>query len=313
MKTSPEEVLRLLRRHSRLDIVAVSPTGRGESGSAYTATDANGQVSIVKVVPVSGASGDELRRDGEGVVRELDAVTSALRGRGYPAARLRESGAGDGIAYWVQELLPGAPFDALERTARLALIERLLPGLFRLNDAQAGLGTDGLRLASLLRRTMTVGGDGYCVHATLRDDPRARGLYPVVRAITDRYLPDIPDGADYVHYDFNTANILSDGAEVTGVVDMNPPVVSGDRAFDLATLLFYVYDHDGLRAALRGRLLALAGTGAAAVYLAHMVLRQVDWSLRHDQDAAGTELHLRLGRMVANDIGAAGWPGQATA
>jgi hypothetical protein len=293
----------MLRRHSRLDIAALSPTDRGQSGNAFTVTDRSGLVSIVKIMPGSGESGDGLRREGDGVVRELDAVTRALRGRGYPAARLRESGHGDGIAFWVQELLPGSPFDARERTARLALIARLLPELLRLNDAQASLGTGRVRLADLLRTTLTVGGDGYCVHATLRDDPRARGMLPVVRATADRHLADIPDGGDYVHYDFNTANILSDGTSITGVIDMNPPVISGDRAFDLATLLFYIYDHDGLRAALRGRLLELAGPGAAAVYLAHMVLRQVDWSLRHDQGGAATDLHLRLGRMVVNDLG----------
>ena len=30
-------------------------------------------------------------------------------------------------------------------------------------------------------------------------------------------------------------------------IDVNPPVLAGDRAFDLATLLFYCYDHDGVR------------------------------------------------------------------
>ena len=27
-------------------------------------------------------------------------------------------------------------------------------------------------------------------------------------------------------------------------MDINPPPLAGDRAFDLATLVFYVYDHD---------------------------------------------------------------------
>lgn len=87
------------------------------------------------------------------------------------------------------------------------------------------------------------------------------------------------------------------------MIDINPPVLAGDRAFDLATLLFYHYDHDQIRDLLRARLLDLAGPRAAAAYLAHMVLRQVDWSLRHHPAAPTTRRHLRLARLVTDDIG----------
>ena len=86
------------------------------------------------------------------------------------------------------------------------------------------------------------------------------------------------------------------------MIDINPPVLAGDRAFDLATLLFYLYDHDGIRARLRARLLELTDPRAARAYLAHMVLRQVDWSLRHHPEAPATRRHLRLARLVAADI-----------
>ena len=61
------------------------------------------------------------------------------------------------------------------------------------------------------------------------------------------------------------------------MIDVNPPVLTGDRAFDLATLLFYLYDQDDIRDLLRARLMDLASPQAASAYLAHMVLRQVDW------------------------------------
>jgi hypothetical protein len=86
------------------------------------------------------------------------------------------------------------------------------------------------------------------------------------------------------------------------VIDINPPVLAGDGAFDLATLLFYLYDHDGIRDLLRARLLELAGPQAARAYLAHMVLRQVDWSLRHHPTAPATQRHLSLARLVTADI-----------
>ena len=77
---------------------------------------------------------------------------------------------------------------------------------------------------------------------------------------------------------------------------------STDRALDLATLLFYLYDHDDIRDLPRARLLELAGSQAARAYLAHMVLRQVDWSLRHHPAAAITRRHLGLARLVMSDI-----------
>jgi hypothetical protein len=86
------------------------------------------------------------------------------------------------------------------------------------------------------------------------------------------------------------------------VIDINPPVLAGDRALDLATLLFYRYDHDDIRDLLRARLLELAGPQAARAYLAHMVLRQVDWSLRHHPAAPATQRHLGLARLVTADI-----------
>ena len=109
-----------------------------------------------------------------------------------------------------------------------------------------------------------------------------------MRRIGEACSPAIPAADDFVHYDFTLANLLSDGTAITGVIDVNPPVLAGDRAFDLATLLFYLYDQDDIRDPLRARLLELAGPQAARAYLAHMVLRQVDWSLRFHPEAAAT-------------------------
>jgi hypothetical protein len=87
------------------------------------------------------------------------------------------------------------------------------------------------------------------------------------------------------------------------VVDLNPPPVHGDRAFDLATLAFYVYDAGELRRPILARLSSLASWAAVRAYLAHMVLRQVEWSVRHYPRALATRHHLRLARLVLADIG----------
>ena len=80
--------------------------------------------------------------------------------------------------------------------------------------------------------------------------------------------------------------------------DINPPPVHGDRAFDLATLAFYVYDAGELRRPVLARLASLASRAAVRAYLAHMVLRQVEWSARHYPAAPATRHHLRLARLV---------------
>jgi aminoglycoside phosphotransferase (APT) family kinase protein len=143
----------------------------------------------------------------------------------------------------------------------------------------------------------------YCLHSTLQARPDTRGLLRVVRRIGDRYGPAIPAADDFVHYDFTPANLLTDGAAVTAVIAINPPVLAGDRAFDLATLLFCRYGHDDIRDLLRARLLDLAGPQTARACLAHMVLRQVDWSLRHHPTAPATQRHLGLARLITADIG----------
>ncbi len=75
------------------------------------------------------------------------------------------------------------------------------------------------------------------------------------------------------------------------MIDINPPVLVGDRAFDLVTLLFYSYDHEQARDLLTARLSEPASPRAASAYLAHLILRQVDWSLRHHPDAPATRRH----------------------
>jgi aminoglycoside phosphotransferase (APT) family kinase protein len=125
----------------------------------------------------------------------------------------------------------------------------------------------------------------------------------MLRRIGDRCGPAIPDGEDFVHYDFTLANLLSDATAITGVIDINPPILTGDRAFDLATLLFYHYDHHEIRDSLGARLLDLAGPRTTRAYLAHMALRQVDWSLRYHPAATATQRHLRLARIIITNIG----------
>jgi Ser/Thr protein kinase RdoA (MazF antagonist) len=262
---------------------------------AFWATDRAGDISVLKIMP-------DATPEAVGHLRALDAVQARLRDRGYPAPRFAAIGQIPGLVFWVQQRLPGSAVDRGLRAPDPTALTGMLPELFRLNDAQAGLGTGPRRWQGLLAQTLTTGGSGYCLHTTLQQSPATRDLLPVLRRIGDRCCDAIPAGDDFVHYDFTLANLLSDGTAITGVIDINPPVLAGDRAFDLATLLFYLYDHQDIASLLRARLLDLAGPRAARAYLAHMVLRQVDWSLRHHPAAAATRRHLRLAKIITTDI-----------
>jgi aminoglycoside phosphotransferase (APT) family kinase protein len=291
-------LLRLLREHGGLeDLAAVRPASGGESHSTFWATDRSGAVSVLKILPGAGP-------DAVAQLRALDAAVGRLRHRGYPAPRILAIGQVPGLVFWTQQRLTGLPLDRRSAdVGRAAVLAPLLPEVFRLNNAQAGLGDRGPGWRDLIARTLTVGGDGYCVHATLQARPDTREMLRTLRWIGDRCCAAIPNGADYVHYDFTPANLLSDGRSITGVIDLNPPALAGDRAFDVATLLFYGYDYDDLRRPLSARLLELTNSRAARAYLAHMVLRQVEWSLRHYPGAAATRHHLRLAGLVMSDIG----------
>jgi hypothetical protein len=280
----PDELRLVLREQAGLDLAALVLADGGESASTFWATGRDGTVSVLKTGP--GAAGDSLGRLGE--------LVTGLRRRGYPAARLLACGLVAGRTFWLQERLPGT---VLSRVPGW-----LLPEVFRLNDAQAGLGNGTRQLPALITETLTTGGDGYCVHATLEAQPGTRDLLAVIRQTAGRCLAAIPERNDFVHYDFTPANLLTTGTSISGVIDINPPAITGDRAFDLATMLFYLYDHDGIREPLRARALELTSQPALHAYLAHMMHRQTDWSLRHHPGTRTTARHLHLARLVAADL-----------
>jgi aminoglycoside phosphotransferase (APT) family kinase protein len=284
-----------VREQAGLDLVSLRPAG-GESGAAFWARERGGATWMLKIAPGPAA----------GVADALDAlqaVTGRLRDRGYPAPRVRATGQAAGSAFWITERLPGRVLSGAGGTPGYAAVSRLLPELFRLNDAQAGLGAGGSAFRDLITRTLVTGGDGYCLHSTLAARPDTRELLAALRRIGEICGPAVPPGADFTHFDFQFMNLLSDGRAITGVVDVNPPPVHGDRAFDLATLAFYVYDASELRRPILARLSSLASRAAVRAYLAHMVLRQVEWSVRHYPAAPATRHHLHLARLVLSDIG----------
>jgi aminoglycoside phosphotransferase (APT) family kinase protein len=110
-----------------------------------------------------------------------------------------------------------------------------------------------------------------------------------------------------MHFDFTAPNTLAADGVVTGVIDWEG-TVTGDRAFDLVTQSLYAY-----QSARRDRLLdaarARTAPGAIQLYAAHMVLRQVDWTIRHHEPLVA-EFFTQLGVDLLGAVGAA--PDQPT-
>jgi Phosphotransferase enzyme family len=259
-------------------VVGVEFIGRlahGEGTGAYEVRTGDGTRAVLKLY-----TGDVLD------LGSPPGLTEALRARGYPAPATLETGAVGGTVYEIQELAPGAPVENLPAA--------LVPNVLELIALQRDVGSTGRRpWVDDMVTSVLDGRTGYCEHAAMAaHSDRTRDLLDRLRRIADGARNVQVPHTDVVHFDFSPYNILASGDRITAVVDWNG-ATSGDAAFDLVTLASYTYDF-----AVRDELLAAAAAstdpGALALYAAHMVLRQVDWSLRHD-DAGTVEWFLGIG------------------
>ena len=107
---------------------------------------------------------------------------------------------------------------------------------------------------------------------------------------------------DIVHYDCSPANVLASATSITGVIDWDG-WCAGDRMFDVATMLFYSYADVAVRTCLWQTILKYSGPEAGAVYLGHLIHRQVDWSIRY-HSAKAIEHWLRISAAILGDLAA---------
>ncbi len=75
----------------------------------------------------------------------------------------------------------------------------------------------------------------------------------------------------------------------------------GAFAFDIATLLFYSYDNLVVRELLWRAVLQRGSLNLLRLYFAHLILRQVDWSLRY-HDQATSERFISRGWALLQEI-----------
>jgi len=206
-------------------------------------------------------------------------TTGVLRAVGYPAPRY----VAWGDDYHVQEELPCRPAGDWG-AASPAVTTRLL----ELNELQAGRAVEHTTSwRDDIVASVVAGYSDYAVVATLESHSDAsRELLRLCIRAAERHAADLPDASDIVHWDYTLANVLVDGESVTGVIDWDG-TRSGDRLFDVATLLYYAR---GETPEIERYVVDRIGGEGLAVYLAHMALRQTDWSLRHHGSAAGRQV-----------------------
>lgn len=242
-------------------------TGLGESGTTYFASDAAGEQFVFKF---------EIGKEFE--PERAAELTRRLLEVGYPAPRYRLFGEAMGLKYSIQTRMPGKPWQAVTRAT--------LDHVLAINRLQAGLGAvpTGEPFPAWPARVVEgvlVGFKRYCVIDTLRHHSEATAaLLRTLQELVKRHASEVPAARDIVHWDFHRGNILTDGDRITGVVDWEG-ACSGDRGFDLATYIFYSFEENDTREFLWPKALECCGRSALSVYLAHMIVRQLDWSIRH--------------------------------
>jgi Phosphotransferase enzyme family len=255
----------------------------GESGAASQVVDDAANRYVLKF-----AEGHEFRPE------HAMQTTRHLRGLGYPAPEYVAVGTVVETSYSLQRVMPGEPIGS-----RVEAV--LLPHLLHLNDLQRGQGESENDEPARLIRGVMEGFADFCILDTLRtySAESARLLDALQRIVCDR-AGECPKRKDIVHFDFHTNNILIEGGQITGVIDWEGSE-SGDSTFDLATLLFYTWPFTDFREQLCQALLKRTTRSAVAVYLAHMIVRQLDWSMRHHHSET-VDQYMGIGRDILREI-----------
>jgi aminoglycoside phosphotransferase (APT) family kinase protein len=149
--------------------------------------------------------------------------------------------------------------------------------------------------------TVLFGGDGYCLHTSLQEySQETAELLRKLQTLVYAYKDEPHETNDVVHGDFQPSNLLVHDQEISGVIDWEA-VSAGDCSFDIATLLFYSYDDLEVRKQLWQYVLERATLNLLSVYIVHLILRQVDWSIRHHNQTT-IERFLNRSKDLLDDI-----------
>jgi fructosamine-3-kinase len=278
---NPATVLAMVNRRHGLAL-RLDDAAPGDTKAAWRVTDPAGRTMLMKW-----SAGSEFH------AAEAAALASRLRAAGYPVEEFSYWGTDGAISYTVRPWIEGRVLGAELR--------RYLDQVLALIEMHAGAAPDprgGLReslIASVLE-----GFAEWCVLDSMRNHPRGAQVLERVQAIARASARVEMRTGDAVHFDFHHGNILVGDAGVAAVIDWEG-CRSGDRAFDLATLLYYSYPDRALHEALWERADAIASRDAMALFLAHLIVRQTEWSIRLETEEAA-DRYLRLADRILADL-----------
>ena len=148
--------------------------------------------------------------------------------------------------------------------------------------------------------------DEWCLHTIVANhSPRAADLLHRIVAVGESLDPSVIPATDLVHCDYHHRNVLVDRGRLVGVIDCEA-CQDGDRRFDLVTLAYwlgFVGAAPGVAEHLAENVKALLPTELRLAYVAHMLLRNVDFYARTDRPEIA-DLHVAYGEELLGGLGA---------
>jgi hypothetical protein len=183
----------------------------------------------------------------------------------------------DECLFVLQRFMPGEPVELITH----ALVDRI----FELHESRLGLAapSDDTSWPGALIETLTTGGAGYCLHQPLREfDARTAALIERVERLGHELQPAQLPGGEIVHWDLHPGNLLAVDGRLTAVID-NDFVTVGDAAFDLVTLAIASLEtpsEPGVAERLFSEAVDVLEEPRRSAYLAHLVIRILDWAVR---------------------------------
>ena len=228
--------------------------------------------------------------DGRTFRSEAVVLSERLRSQaGWPVPAESVIDAGE-ISFIIQEFMPGTPPTAIDH----GLIDRI----FDLHSRRLGLTDphDPVRWPQNLITTLTVGGNGYCLHDSfLGYDKRTRSLISRIKSFGRSLNDDDFVAHDVVHWDLHPRNLLVAEGGLSAVIDTDFVIV-GDAAFDLvmfALTSLTVECEPGVRSRIFGEAFDHLEELRSQAYLAHLFVRLIDWPIRRNNP---TEVDFWLAR-----------------
>jgi aminoglycoside phosphotransferase (APT) family kinase protein len=229
-------------------------------------------------------------------VRRAEQITATLADHHIPIPHyLLADTFDDGVTYWIQTTLSGAPPAPL----RYGHVTQVCAFV----DVQAGRALSS-----------EVDWSAYVLAVVFQGESGWRDSLAQYSAATREVLARLTDLVagkqafrlrhdDIVHGDLGPDNVLVVGERVSGIVDWDA-AGSGDRSLDLSKLLFYTYDDAAIRADLSARIIAISGRPALDIFLAYNILAQLDWSIHH-HSASAVDAGVVLAERILQDAAAA--------